>query len=159
MTHQDYLARYGVKCKIPHYVGRSWRTTNDCTVRTGAHALGIPYYEMYYRLSVGAGMQENKGVYWSRYMPVYRKVAAQQGLRLVKLRDAWRSVKSRSLGNVRTMRPARVCDFVRDHPEGNFIVIIERHIFNVVDGVIFDNWRWNCDFKREIWKAYRVQPL
>lgn len=95
----------------------------DCAVRAIAKALEIGWYQSYVEL-VNEGLTQCD-------MPSANNV--------------WGAVLRRH-GFQRAAIPAEcpdcytVGDFIRQHPEGTYVVALKNHVVTVVDGVLYDTW-------------------
>lgn len=95
----------------------------DCAVRAIAKALEIGWYQSYVEL-VNEGLTQCD-------MPSANNV--------------WGAVLRR-YGFQRAAIPAEcpdcytVGDFIRQHPEGTYVVALKNHVVTVVDGVLYDTW-------------------
>lgn len=95
----------------------------DCAVRAIAKALEIGWYQSYVEL-VNEGLAQCD-------MPSANNV--------------WGAVLRRH-GFQRAAIPAEcpdcytVGDFIRQHPEGTYVVALKNHVVTVVDGVLYDTW-------------------
>lgn len=112
------------------------RQKNDCTVRALALARRIPYDDAYDILKA-AGRVSNGGFHFKEWM-------ADQ---------AWASPISFRAGKGRPrMNPAT---FVAAYREGVFICAVARHVFVVIDGIVYDDYENRPD--RCIYLAWRLQ--
>ena len=95
----------------------------DCAVRAVAKALGVSWYQAYAEL-VSDGLEQCD-------MPSANNV--------------WGAVL-RLHGFRRAAIPAEcpdcytVGDFIREYPEGTYVVALKNHVVTVVDGVLYDTW-------------------
>ena len=98
--------------------GRPAGFFKDCTVRALAVASGIPYAEAE-AIAKRAGRKHNRGFSTSRIL----KVARKEGLKFKRIPHS-------------THR--QLSTFVRTHPAGHYLVVLNGHALAVVDGRVHD---------------------
>lgn len=95
----------------------------DCAVRAIAKALGISWYQAYAEL-VSEGLDQCD---------------------LPSANNVWGAVLRRH-GFRRAAIPAEcpdcytVGDFIREYPEGTYVVALKNHVVTVCDGKLYDTW-------------------
>jgi hypothetical protein len=90
----------------------------DCTVRAFASATGQAY-EIVHSAFSKAGRKSGKGCYLQR---IAQDVAKMLGVTAQLVR-----------------RSGTVAKFLRDFPQGNYVIRVSGHAFAVINGVIHDN--------------------
>lgn len=109
-------------------------TTIDCTVRALTKALDLPWDDAYLLL-VSAG-------YDLKLMPtsasLWGYVLHQKGWKRHVVPDTCPYCY-------------RFRDFVRDHPEGRYVLASGDHVAAVVDGVLFDSWNSEDEILQMYW--------
>ena len=93
---------------------------NDCSVRAIAKCLGIPYNKAYSML-LRSGREPDKSFHVVGYLKRNRKFDGAQH----KIKYGYRIVK--------------LHQFVEDHPEGSYVVLVNRHVTACIDGIIYDD--------------------
>jgi hypothetical protein len=108
---------------------------NDCTVRALATARRIDY-DTAYDLLVQAGRKCGSGFKFADFIK-----KEQWALKI-----SFPAVKGQGRMNV--------AKFVEDHKEGTFICKVSKHVFTVIDGVVFDETDIAPD--RCVYTAWRI---
>jgi len=94
------------------------REIYDCTVVALANAASLPYKQAHDILQKSG--REDGNTHWM-----------EQGLAVY---------ESEKFGDVISFKiDARLADFLREHPEGRFIVRKRGHVFAVVDGIVHED--------------------
>nr|DAW55252.1 MAG TPA: hypothetical protein [Caudoviricetes sp.] len=105
----------------------------DCAVRAVAKAIGCGWEEAYLRLAV-MGLQMGD-------MPssnnVWGAVLRQHGFRRAAIDGG------------------SAADFCRAHPEGTYVLTMDRHVAAVVDGQIYDTW--DCTSEEPIYYWHKEE--
>lgn len=111
----------------------------DCTVRAVATAAGLTYDQAYQTLAQ-AGRKSSQTFNMREW----------EGAAAIGRVD---TVTFPATKGARRMNPA---EFVRQHPEGRWIVFTAKHVFAVVDGVVYDESPERAD--RCIYRAWKIAP-
>lgn len=106
--------------------------SRDCSVRATAVALDIPYH-------IAHAMFEREG---------------REPQRRTKLGVSDRVLKGYRSHRYTRKRPT-LARFIREHPEGRYIVRIRGHMFAVIDGGVHDMLPWPspCSLVLQYWKV------
>ena len=144
------------------------KETNDCVVRAIKHAFDVNYSDAHYFCETKLMRERFEGTRTNLYLPKVRQAFNKKIKRLGKTTDWGRVVLSR-LKNTRyydpktrkykrriERTPFKVKDFVKAHPNGSYILIVRRHAFALVDGVVKGNWDDEKRANREVISAYQV---
>jgi hypothetical protein len=111
------------------------KQSNDCTVRAVASAYGLDYDTAYDKLAA-AGRKCFDGFHLGPWLD-------DQGAEKL----SFPAVKGQ-----KRMNPAKFC---AAYPKGRFICRTAKHVFAVIDGVVFDTWEQRPD--RCIYVAWQVE--
>lgn len=132
----ERLAYQWEPCDSGRATSRRPKQRNDCTVRALATARGIGYDEAY-DLLASAGRKCGRSFVFSEWIGC----------------QAWASkISFPAAKGHRRMNPA---SFVRQFASGVYICKVAKHVFAVVDGVVFDVFENAPD--RCIYTAWRVE--
>jgi hypothetical protein len=124
--------------------------TNDCTVRALAVAVGVPYRDAHASLA-RAGRQPRHGMYFNELLASWsRSQQVVYGYRFERMaipsatvtHARRRSVSADGWNRSTTMylkrnRPT-LASILSTLKTGRYLVVITRHVFAVIDGVIYD---------------------
>jgi hypothetical protein len=144
--------------------------TRDCTVRALAKVLAIRY-DAAYEILKGAGRKCSVGFNiegWARKATLVDGFGDQVYFGL----NAMGFHKGERYGIPKATKRYRLMDFLRDNPRGRFIVGTAKHVFAVVDGMVFDDMKWHYldnrpvyswltlrPVRMKLWQAYAVKPV
>ena len=128
--------------------GLAARETNDCVVRAFMSALDIPYNQAHAWVKKHMKREDRRGTYTAIYYP--NILSRQKNGRTVKWYGSTPSYKWMGSGSIKggTLQNPRYKNknagytlkaFVADHPEGNFVVIVEGHAVAVCNGKLYAN--------------------
>jgi hypothetical protein len=125
---------------------------NDCTVTAVAIAFGISYEKAHDFMRI-SGRQFRKGIYFERVMsgPLERGECFGKKIEKIKFpyyewerQEIYRELRYDSWGSkymyIKYSPRTNVKQFIKNNPQGTFIVAIDRHVFTIKDSVIFD-WK------------------
>lgn len=127
----------------------------DCTVRALALVLTVPYDRAYDILSK-AGRECGHGFDiegWGRRTHLYDGANDHIFWRIQKMpytKDPQRS-EDTTHHEVGQASRYRLRDFIKDRPKGRFIVSTARHVFAVIDGVVYDDAPWHYAENRPVY--------
>lgn len=109
---------------------------NDCTVRALALARGLAYDDAYDRLKEG-GRKCSRGFRFSDWLN----------------RQDWATrISFPAVKGQRRMNPAT---FVTQYPRGRYVCQVAKHVFVVIDGVVYDTFENRPD--RCIYAAWEIK--
>lgn len=113
--------------------------TTDCVVRAVSIALDKDYLEV--RRELNRSKKELKETSYKnqKFMDKYAKL------------NGWKKISFPAVKGVPRLRGN---DFVKQYPEGTYILKLARHVVAVVDGVYLDTWD---STEKMIYKAWEVK--
>lgn len=106
--------------------GRSPDNRNDCSVIALAYAFDLPYQKAY-DICKKAGRKHNEGFHLWNVLKVNRHKKSKQ---IFGRRVGWHDRPKSTVGK-----------FQKRHPKGIYIIRVGGHIFTMIDGVIFNQYR------------------
>jgi hypothetical protein len=143
---------------------------NDCVVLSFANAFKIHYDTAHHLVKTKMKRPSNQGVdnfvtkmngmvdsRWSLGDRWLNKVGTDNGRGLHVLTYPVKVSGSR-LGLAK-MRDMTVGTFIKKYPKGTYIVVIKRHAFTIIDGVICGNPSDSIKLKRRLYFAWEVCDL
>ena len=141
---------------------------NDCMVRAVKYAFDIEYSDAHYFCETKLMRKRFEGTLTDLYLPKVKQAFNKKIKRLGKKTD-WGTIRLSRPKNTRywdpekiedkrkiTRVPFKVKDFVKAHPNGSYILVVRRHAFALVDGVVKGNWDDDRRENREVISAYQV---
>lgn len=157
---------------------------NDCVVLSFANAFKIHYDTAHHLVKTKMNRRSNRGVdnfvtkmngmvdsRWSLGDRWLNKVGRDNGRGLhvltypVKVGGSRLGVmiggkkKTIKIGGREKMRDMTVGTFIKKYPKGTYIVVIKRHAFTIIDGVICGNPSDSIKLKRRLYFAWEVCDL
>lgn len=121
----------------------------DCTVRALSLVLSIKYDDAYERLR-DAGRECSTGFdieRWARKSTAIDGFGDRNYFTLHKMPFD----KGDRYGLPKATTRYRLYDFIKDNPSGRFMVSTARHVFAVVDGVVYDDMPWHFMENRPVY--------
>lgn len=110
------------------------RSVGDCAVRAVSVALGIDW-EQAYILIAAAGFSMGDVISSNS---VWGAVLRQHGFSRYNLPDTCPDCLT-------------AADFVRDHPQGVYVLGFGNHVATAIDGVIYDAWNSSNEIVQYVW--------
>lgn len=111
------------------------KQVNDCTVRAYAKAFDLEYDAAYEKLAA-AGRKSGRKFRVEVFLE-------KEGL----VKQSYPSVKGKKRMNVGT--------FIDEHPSGCYIVKVAKHVFTVIDGVIYDDF--SIDPSKTVYSSWAIK--
>ena len=147
---------------------------NDCVVRAITAAFDIDYIDAHHFCEHKLHRKPNQGTMTSLYLPKvkqafgckikhmgrrgkynkdYRYLTRDQKSKVERWSNAKQKwVTKREIKQVEY----KVCEFVKAHSEGRYLVVVKGHMFALIDGKIKGNWDDNQRLTRKVKSAYKV---
>lgn len=123
------------------------KQTNDCTVRAMAHVLDLPY-DTAYDMLAKAGRKCNQGFHITKFLEQFLyNPKGFRGYAIEKL--SFPAVKGQ-----KRMNPVSFCE---QYPKGRYICRTAKHVFAVIDGIVYDTWEQRDD--RCIYLVYQFTQV
>lgn len=150
------------RCFIKDDAGRSKskrpHQRADCSVRTIARLFNISYDSAYDRLA-DAGRKCGRGFdieAWGRKTTVFIHRGAFETHTYFRLQKMPYTKDHHAVGQAKRYR---IVDFLKDHPKGHFAVLTAKHVFAVVNGVIYDDIPWHFLENRPVYAWMELHPV
>ena len=117
---------------------------NDCTVRAVATVLGLSYDEVYDQMA-HAGRQCNRRFHLLDWLE--SRNHDEPGHFVCKTRRiSFPAIKGKERMNL--------AEFCKQYPHGRYICRVAKHVFAVIDGVVYDTFENRCD--RCVYLAWEI---
>ncbi len=166
---QRLITKYG----IPEASSMlSNKENNDCVVRAVSHGFDVDYIQAHHFCEMKLHRKSGKGTYTARYLPKIKQAFGKKIKQLGKLgkfndryltRDQKSKVKRYShakdkwvIKRVIKQVPYKVNEFVKAHSEGHYLIVVNGHMFALIDGKIKGNWDDNQRLTRKVKSAYKI---
>jgi hypothetical protein len=137
--------------------------TNDCVVRAIQHAFVVEYIDAHHFCEVKLHRVKRNGVYTRRYLTLInqafgQKIKSIKATRPKKTKvEVYSEAKEKSVTKrIVKQVPYDVKGFVKTFNEGNYIVIVKKHAFAVVNGKIFGNYEDDKKVSKSIHMIFKV---
>ncbi len=147
---------------------------NDCVVRAVSHAFSVDYIDAHHFCEHKLQRKQYQGTYTNVYLPKVKQAFGKKIKHLGKpgkynkdyrylTRDQkskvekWSNAKQKWVTK-RVIKQVeyKVCEFVKAHSEGRYLVTVKGHMFAMIDGVIKGNWDDSKRLTRKVKSAYKV---
>tara|TARA_Y100000389_G_scaffold201445_1_gene244196 strand:+ start:1627 stop:2160 length:534 start_codon:yes stop_codon:yes gene_type:complete len=168
---QRLITKYG----IPEASSMlSNKEDNDCVVRAVSHAFDVDYIKAHHFCEMKLHRKSGEGTYTSRYLPKVKQAFGSKIKQLGKFNkysktyryltrdqkskvERWSNAKQKYVFKREIKQVEyKVCEFIKAHSEGRYLVTVKGHMFALIDGVIKGNWNDNKRLTRKVKSAYRV---
>jgi hypothetical protein len=146
--------------------------SNDCVVRAITTAFDIDYIDAHHFCEHKLNRKSGQGTITSLYLPDVKQAFGKKIKQLGKLgkfndryltRDKKSKVEKYShakgkwvIKRVIKQVPYKVNEFVKAHSEGRYLLVVNGHMFALIDGKIKGNWDDNQRLTRKVKSAYKV---
>jgi hypothetical protein len=146
----------------------------DCVVRAIQHSFNVDYLDAHHFCEVKLHRNAGEGTYTGRYLHLVKQAfglkinmmgrTLQYGngnkrlTRLVKHKTTkWSNAKQKWIPTkIMKKVPYKVKGFIKEYSEGSYIVVVRRHAFALVNGVVMGNFEDDKRLTRDVVSAYKV---
>lgn len=127
---------------------------NDCTVYAVATAFGLDYDSAYKEVTERMGREQGKGASGTKIKQALKEGTTLNGKTVTRVIDTPRKTY-KVYGNT-IPRQVRLSSFVKENPEGTYLILTRSHALTLKDGVIVDSLN-NTKTKALISVAFKVE--
>lgn len=136
---------------------------NDCTVNALATAGNIPY-EHAYKIMAHVGRKPGRGscifsgIFDASVSGLlrYTKLVLPVRQRVFNGAPGFVGINGRGIRVTRFVGPT-IKEFIAQHPQGRYILRINKHAFALIDGVMFDRFKQHAG--AIVQKAWKIEPI
>lgn len=118
--------------------------TNDCTVYTFKQAFRLTYKQAHDLLKI-AGRKDRKG------FDIFELLRRMSDGVVINGRTVTKEVKTHNTGY-------RIEQFLKDYPQGTWVVQVREHVFCVKDAVVYDLWD-SLEKNYSISSAFKIEKI